>query len=169
MLLYDHLIQIIITAVVLIATPVSRLVTAKIIRRYASITKKADSRTKHIVKVFSILINIAALLIVIIVWGVDPRNLLVAISSIFAVIGVAFFAQWSLLSNVTAGILIYFSTPFRIGDFIRIHDKEFPIDAEVVDILAFHTHLKTSEGEIVIIPNSLLLQRGISVINPNEE
>ena len=164
MILYDYLPQIIITGLVLIITPVTRILTGKIVRRYAIISKILDSRAKHIIKVFSILINITALIIIVIVWGVNPRNIFVAMSSIFAVIGVAFFAQWSLLSNVTAGILIFFTSPFQIGDFVRIHDKDTPIEAEVIDILTFHTHFKTKEGEVIVYPNSLLLQKGVSVI-----
>ena len=53
---------------------------------------------------------------------------------------------------------------------IKIHDKEFPIEAEVDDIRGFHTYLKTKEGELITYPNSLLLQKGISIIkNPTEE
>lgn len=162
--MYEYLPQIIITGIVLLLTPITRIVTAKIVRRYAIISKILDSRTKHITKVFSILINLTALITIIIVWGVNPRNIFVAMSSIFAVIGVAFFAQWSLLSNVTAGILIFFTSPFQIGDFVRIHDKDTPLEAEVIDILTFHTHFKTKEGEVIVYPNSLLLQKGVSVI-----
>jgi small-conductance mechanosensitive channel len=62
------------------------------------------------------------------------------------------FAQWSILSNITSGIL-FFSFPFKI-DIIRIHDKDFPIVAEIEDIRAFHVALKTKEGEMIIYPNN---------------
>jgi hypothetical protein len=60
--------------------------------------------------------------------------------------GVAMFAQWSILSNITSGIILFFF-PFKIGDVIRIHDKDFPIEAEIEDIRAFHVALKTKDGE----------------------
>ena len=44
--------------------------------------------------------------------------------------GVAMFAQWSILSNITSGIILFFSFPFKIGDLILIHDKDFPIEAD---------------------------------------
>jgi small-conductance mechanosensitive channel len=98
------------------------------------------------------------------IWGVQPQNLWVAFSSIFAVLGVALFAQWSILSNITSGIILFFSAPYRIGDVIKIHDKDYPIEAEIIDIKGFHTYLKTEEGESIVYPNNLLLQKGISVI-----
>ena len=107
-------------------------------------------------------------MILVIIWGVDPRNIFVALSSIFAIIGIAFFAQWSFLSNITAGLLLFFTTPFHIGDYVRIHDKDVPLEAEVIDILTFHIHFRTISGEIVVYPNSLLLQKGISIIKKED-
>ena len=46
-----------------------------------------------------------------------------------------------------------------------IHDKDFPIEAEIEDIKAFYILLKSNEGEIVTFPNNLLMQKGISIVN----
>ena len=80
------------------------------------------------------------------------------------------FAQWSILSNITSGVILFFFFPFRIGDTIKIHDKDFPIQAEIEDISAFHVNLKTIDGERITYPNNLLLQKGISIIvnKPND-
>jgi len=86
------------------------------------------------------------------------------ISSITTVIGVAMFAQWSILSNITSGIILFFFFPFKIGDTIKIHDNDFPIQAEIEDINAFHVDLKTIDNERITYPNNLLLQKGISII-----
>lgn len=160
--------QIIATIIVILAAPVSKIVSRKLIWKYGKLSLKVETRIRHIIKVISILINLTCLITIIVIWGVNPKNIFVALSSIFAVIGIAFFAQWSLLSNVTAGILIFFTTPFRIGDFIRIHDKDTPIIAEVTDILTFNIHLQTIEGEIIVYPNSLLFQKGVSLTSRKE-
>jgi small-conductance mechanosensitive channel len=80
------------------------------------------------------------------------------------VVGVAMVAQWSILSNITAGIILFFSFPFRIGDIIKIHDKDFPIIGEIEDIKAFHISLLTKDGEVIIYPNNLVFQKGISIV-----
>jgi small-conductance mechanosensitive channel len=90
-------------------------------------------------------------------------------SSVFAIIGVGLFAQWSILSNITSGVILFFSFPFRIGDFIKIHDKDFPIEAQIEDIKAFHTLLRTKEGELLTYPNNMLLQKGISIVTVEKE
>ena len=89
---------------------------------------------------------------------------IIALSSITTVVGVAMFAQWSILSNITSGIILFFFFPFRIGDVIQVHDKDFPIQAEIEDIKAFHIYLKTTDGQRITYPNNLLLQKGISII-----
>lgn len=164
----EYIVQIIATAVLVLSLPVIKYVTRNLIRRYALLSKKLENRTMQVIRVFSITINLMFVIALIIIWGVDPHNLLVAISSIFAVLGVALFAQWSMLSNVTAGIVIFFTTPFRIGDNIRLLDKDMPFDAHVDDILSFHTILRTKDGEIISYPNSLFFQKGVSVIRIND-
>ena len=167
----EYFVQIVATISVLVATPVIRHLTKTVLRKYAFMKGKTENRTGQVVRIFAVTVNCLAFIILIIIWGVDPHNLLVALSSIFAVIGVALFAQWSMLSNITAGIIIFYTTPFKIGDYIRIVDKDIPFDAKVEDILAFHTHLRTKEGEIVSYPNSLFFQKGVMIlhVNPWEE
>lgn len=164
-----HLLKILFTAIVLIVYLFLRFFTAKLVWKSAIISNILEHRTKLVIKYFNILYGIIALIVLFVIWGVRPQNVILVMSSIFAVIGVAMFAQWSILSNVTAGIVLFFSAPFKIGDIIRIHDKDFPIEAEIEDIKAFHTYLKTKEGEIIIYPNNLLLQKGVSVIAPETD
>ena len=106
---------------------------------------------------------------IVIIWGVKKDQIFLFISSVFAVAGVASFAQWSILSNITAGIILFFSYPFKIGDRIKIHDKDFPIEGEIVDIKAFYVVLKSSDGELITYPNNLIMQKGVSVLRDNAE
>ena len=63
---------------------------------------------------------------------------------------------------------VQIQTVFQIGDHIRILDKDMPIEATVEDIFTFYTHLRTTDGGLRIFPNSLLLQKAITVVN-NED
>ncbi|MNL27313.1 Mechanosensitive ion channel [compost metagenome] len=113
--------------------------------------------------------NILVTISLIIIWGVNTEDIFFTVSSVTTVIGVAMFAQWSILSNITSGMILFFSFPFKIGDTIKIHDKDFPIEAEIEDISAFHVNLRTKEGERIIFPNNLLLQKGISIMPTHYE
>ena len=142
---------------------------AKIIRRFARVSEVLEHRSNLVIKYFNILIGTVCAIALFVIWGVKPQDLIIVISSLFAVIGVAMFAQWSILSNVTSGIILFFSAPFKIGDYIKIHDKELPAEGEVEDIRGFHTYIRTTEGEVITYPNSLLLQKGISVVAHKKE
>lgn len=163
-LLQEYTKEFIATAVVGIALIFLRFVTTKLVRKYAKSNQNLEHRTNLVIKYLHLFVNILAVIALIIVWGVQAKDITIALSSITTVVGVAMFAQWSILSNITSGIILFFSFPFKIGDRIKIHDKDFPIQAEIEDIGAFHVFLRTIDGEKIIFPNNLLLQKGISIL-----
>src|SRR3970040_153552 len=156
--------EIISTGILFILVILLRVIVSKLVRSFAKRSQKLEHRTRLVIKYIHLLINILALFSLIVIWGVETKDIFIALSSITTVVGVAMFAQWSILSNITSGIILFFSFPFKIGDIIRIHDKDFPIQAEIEDIRAFHVYLKTLDREKVIYPNNLLLQKGISIM-----
>lgn len=112
-------------------------------------------------KVITILIYVTTIVVVAFIWGVDEKQLLVYISSFLTILGIAFFAQWSILSNITAGIILYVNYPVKIGDSITILEKDNNTTGEIRDIGAFFITLKTPERELITLPNSIILQKNI--------
>ncbi len=98
------------------------------------------------------------------IFGTNFEDLALVFTSVFAVIGIGLFAVWSILSNITSGVIMFFSFPYKVGDKIEIHDKDFPIRAIIEDIRAFQLHLRTEEGDLVTYPNNLILQKPISLL-----
>lgn len=159
----DYLLQTVASVIVIILLPFSKLVARKLISKYGKLMQIQDARIKQMKQVISILLSVTFVFIIAIIWGVKPNNILLGLSSIFAIIGVAMFAQWSMLSNITAGILMFFTAPFRIGDRIHIIDKDIPIIATIESIQTFYTHIRTDENELIVIPNNLFLQKIVSI------
>ena len=157
------------TGILTIVFIVLRIITTKLVKRFAKSSQTLEHRTNLVIKYIHLLINILVVIALIIIWGVQTKDIFITLSSITTVVGVAMVAQWSILSNITSGIILFFSFPFKIGDIIRIHDKDFPIEAEIEDISAFHVNLNTKEGERIIYPNNLLLQKGISILDSHFE
>ncbi|OXA90987.1 mechanosensitive ion channel domain-containing protein [Flavobacterium hercynium] len=152
------------TVILLISLIALRIIVANLIRSYAKTSQLIEHRTNLVIKYTHILMNILVTVCLIVIWGVETKDIFITVSSIATVIGVAMFAQWSILSNITSGMILFFSFPFKIGDTIKIHDKDFPLEAEIEDISTFHVNLRTKEGEKIIFPNNLLLQKGISIM-----
>ena len=159
-----YLYQMIATIVALVIFMILRYLVNTIIDNIGKTSEFAESRTQLVKKYIDYFIYMLALLVIISIWGIKPEQIFLFISSVLTVIGVAFFAQWSILSNITAGIILFFSCPFKIGNVIKIMDKDYPIEAKIIDIRSFYTLLKTAEGEEITLPNNLLLQKGIIII-----
>lgn len=163
----QYLFQIIMTAVVVILLPVSRYVAGKIVSKSGRLVQIQEVRIKQVRHLIKILLNVAFFFTIAMIWGVKPNNLLLGMSSVLAFVGVAMFAQWSVLSNITAGLVMFFNAPFRIGDRIHIMDKDVPIIAMIESIQTFYTHLRTDDNELIVIPNSLFLQKIVSIQKDN--
>ena len=123
-----------------------------------------SARVNLIIRYTTVTLFLLVMLIEAFIFGVHFEDIAVVFSSVFAILGIALFAIWSILSNVTSGIIMFFSFPYKIGDTIRIHDKDMPIEAEIEDIKAFHLHLRTADGELITYPNNLILQKAVSLV-----
>lgn len=167
--LKDFTQELIATGILCIVFVLTRLIVSKLVRSFAKRSQTIEKRTRLVLKYIHLLMNIMALVALIIIWGVQTKDIFIVLSSITTVVGVAMFAQWSILSNITSGIILFFSFPYKIGDYIFIHNKDFPIEAEIEDIGAFHVYLKTKEGEIIVYPNNLMLQIGITILKHPDE
>ncbi|WP_319558372.1 mechanosensitive ion channel domain-containing protein [Thiomicrorhabdus sp.] len=118
-------------------------------------------RIDHILKYLKVIGVFVVLILLMMIWGVDYRGLLVLASSVVAVLGVALFAQWSILSNITAGVIVFFSFPARIGDEVEIIDGANSLRGTIVEINIFQVVLQDADEHLIAYPNSLILQRPV--------
>ena len=99
--------------------------------------------------------------------GVSATVLWTAFTGFAAVGAVAFFAAWSVLSNIFCTLLIFTTRPFRLGDRIEILENgEKPgLKGRVIDINMIYTTMQEiggpPEGTLMQVPNSLFFQRGL--------
>lgn len=165
----DHKRELIGSLILIGLIVIIRVFSNRAIRKSSSSSNVMEHRTKLVLRHVNWLLFLISVIALIVIWGVQTSYIVTTLSAVITVIGVAFFAQWSILSNITSGILLLFNFPFRIGDIIRIHDKDFPIEAEIQDIRTFHILLKTQQNEIITYPNNLLMQKGVSIVKVYSE
>lgn len=133
----------------------------RVLNKIADRKKVSEKRTFYIGKVFEVLFILITLISLALIWSVDIKGISVFASSLFAIIGVAMFAQWSILSNITASIIIFFTFPARVGDKIKIVDGDNSIEGTIKEITLFQVELLNNENNLVIYPNNLLLQKPV--------
>lgn len=156
--------ELIYTLIVLIIFIIIRFIIRLTIKKIGKKSNIIKPRITLINRYITVALFLIFLLIESLVFGAKPEDLTLVFSSVFAVIGIALFAIWSILSNVTSGIIMFFSFPYKVGDKIQIHDKDFPIEAIIEDIRAFQIHLRLDNGDLVTYPNNLLLQKAVTLV-----
>ena len=120
-------------------------------------------RIRPILKFINLLIFIVLIIVVIAIWGVEQTKLLTFITSVLTVVGLALFAQWSILSNISSAVIIFISHPVKLGEFITIIDKDYEVKGQVSDIGLFYVILKTDTNEKITIPNNIFLQKATKI------
>lgn len=156
-------VQIIETVIVVFAYIVSYFITKITINNILKNTQLQRGRRKIMIKAFNLIFLLAAVLLIAAIWGLKQNQIALFASTILTALGIAFFAQWSLLSNITSSIILFFNHPLKIGDTIEILDKEYSFEGKITDLTYFFLHLKLKNGKIITIPNSLLLQKSVAI------
>jgi small-conductance mechanosensitive channel len=119
-------------------------------------------------RLFGIVVYVAAGVLILRRMGVSGAVLWTALTGFIAVAAVAFFAAWSVLSNIFCALLIVTTRPFRLHDEIELlEDGEKPgLKGRVVDINFLYTTLQETDtggghrhGTMLQIPNSQFFQK----------
>ncbi len=152
-------IQIIETAVALVVYFIARVSFRVFVRRTATKFNYHVTRISLIKRMLEFILWIILGTFILFVWGVEQSQLLFFVTSMLTVLGIAFFAQWSILSNITASIIIFFNHPIRVGDVITILDKEFEIEGMVEDIGLFFLIVRTKQDDRITVPSNLFMQK----------
>ena len=118
----------------------------------------------------SFLIAGGSLLLILDRLGVSGTVIWTAFTGFATVASIAFFAAWSVLSNIFCSVLIFTTRPFRLHDQIEILENgEKPgLGGQVIDINLIYTTLQeqTPSGPCLLqVPNSLFFQRMVRLKN----
>ena len=159
-----HQNKIINTCILLVVLIIIRALILISVKRIGKKSGTTEARAKLIGRYATVTLAFIALLIEAFILGVKIQEITLVFSSVFAVIGIALFAIWSILSNVTSGVIMFFSFPYKVGDKIKIHDKDYPVEAIIEDIRAFQLILREDNGDLVTYPNNLILQKAVTLM-----
>ncbi|WP_426430005.1 mechanosensitive ion channel domain-containing protein [Winogradskyella sp. HB-48] len=156
--------EIISTFVLLIVLLIIRSIIVVAVKKIGKKSGTTEARANLIGRYVTVTLVLIALLVEAFILGAEPRDITLVFSSVFAVVGVALFAIWSILSNITSGVIMFFSFPYKVGDKIKIHDKDYPVEAIIEDIRAFQLILREDNGDLVTYPNNLILQKAVTLM-----
>ena len=130
----------------------------------SGLNQETATKASHLVWIVSSLLLGVVLLFV---WGVDIQHILIIGTSTITLLGVALFANWSLLSSITAFVVLLIHPSYRRGNYLRIINQDNYYEGYISEINLFHTKLITDEREVFLYPNNALLTAPV-MINPRQ-
>ncbi len=134
----------------------------RLVRKIGQEKRIAIRRVQYVQFILTGFWTIVTLAILGVITGFNYKDVGLIFTSIFAVLGVALFAQWSILSNVTASVIVFFFFPYHVGDHVKVIDGENTIEGIIVEITLFHVILSFEEKQITY-PNSLVFQKAVVI------
>ena len=139
--------------VCLLAIRILNRIVLKFLRR----THLDPRMSKYILAAVKVLLYILTVLIVAQSLGI-PTTSLVALFSVLS-LAVSLAVQ-DVLGNVAGGLVILFSKPFQIGDYIEVDQGS--VAGTVAEIDLIHTKLDTADGQRVLMPNRTMADSKIT-------
>lgn len=100
-------------------------------------------------------------LIGMLVFGFKEQSIITMISAVSLGIGISL---KGFLSNIAGGVVILFTRPFTVGEYIEVNGAF----GEVYKIDVFSTHINTLDSKRVIIPNNVMLSSNVINHDANE-
>lgn len=131
----------------------------KLILGSGAASRSVPARVQYVKKTISIALAVIYLVLLGLVLGLEYGQVAIFLSSAIAILGVALFAQWSILSNLTASLIIFFGFPYRIGDRIRVLDKDDTVEGSIEEISLFTVQIRQANGDLATFPNNLFLTK----------
>ncbi|WP_417880018.1 mechanosensitive ion channel domain-containing protein [Vibrio sp.] len=152
-----------ITVLVLVFYPMLRRIPSKIFLRSmkSGISPHRKQRARLLLNTITSIILICLLLML---WGIELKGLLVVGSSMFALLGVALFAGWSLLSNLTSFLILFTQNDCRVGRWVRVVDGANFLEGEITEMGFMNVQLRSLDGDSILYPNSLFITRPVIVL-----
>ncbi|WP_163133428.1 mechanosensitive ion channel domain-containing protein [Agarivorans sp. Alg241-V36] len=135
----------------------------KLVLSYGEARNIAKARIHYVSWVLRSALVLLLVMVVSIISDLGFNDFGVFFSSIFAVIGVALFAQWSILSNVTASIIVFFFFPYRVGHQVKILDGDNSVEGRLEEITLFHVILVADNGSTLTYPNAMVFQKAVVI------
>ena len=150
--------QLLIALVIILLTYAFAKLARNIAQRILKKTKLRKSLINLLILFSSIAIWIIGIMIAAIIAfpGLTPTKMLAGLGIGSVAIGFAF---KDIFENFLAGIIILIRKEMRINDFIVCEGYEGTVEA----ILVRETHIRQPDGELVILPNSILFKNPLTI------
>ncbi len=140
----------------LIATILDRVIYAALVT-LGRTGKLPESTTRLIGRWTRGGIFLLAILTIIAIAGWKVDSIFTFVTTLLAMVAIGFVAVWSILSNFLVTMVLLVWKPFNVGEEVEILPEA--ISGQVVDINFMYTTLRSEDGKMTAVPNSMFVQK----------
>ena len=127
----------------------------RLIRFYLGKTKKLQSLVSVASSIARVIIIITGVLVILEIWGAPTLPIILVLITGLFIVGIAFRNTYN---NLVAGLEITYSEHLKVGHLIKLESGQM---GHITHISWTRTVIKTSQGDLVIIPNHALMANTI--------
>lgn len=138
-----------------------RKISSQVVLRRALEYSFDMARSEFIIRIIRVSINISFLIALGIIWEVSLKGISLYLASLITILGVGLVANWSIVSNITASLILFFFFPFKIGSRVKILDGDNSVQGTVLNLSLFSINLELEDGTEAFYPNNVAIQKGI--------
>ncbi|KKL88067.1 hypothetical protein LCGC14_1928420 [marine sediment metagenome] len=141
------------------------LIFRKAVRASGDLKGIGAARQKVLQRGLKYLTSVMVVIVLTLIWGIDFASLWVISASLIGFMGVALFATWSFISNIFAAFVLFFSSPYGMGDRVSFKDNGILHEGVIDEMTLFYVYIRDSESSRVCIPNSAILQKAVRILD----
>ena len=156
-------VKIIVTVGIVAVTLILQRVLKKAINRYGGKMQVAELGARGIHRLKTGILYFIAVVVLVLTWGFSLENIWVTVTGFIGLVAIGFFAVWSILSNIFAGVMLFFSQSIKVNSRIEIIPDG--ISGTVEDISLFFIVIIDDEQNEILVPNNMVYQRIVKRIN----
>ena len=163
----EHYLQLGISFLTLILYVAVDRVSAPRLKKSAGSSRLKSDSARKVIQVARGIIGLFGLLLLVVIWGVGFNSVAILATTAITLLGVALFTSWSLLSNLTAYLILLLHPSLKRGSFIRIFDPDNYLEGTILEMTLFNVKLILNSLENVLCPKNLILGRPV-IVNPRD-
>lgn len=161
-----HATSLAITAAVVVVYFILNAIIARLVKRAGQGESRQGAALK-VIQTVRLVTGFFGILAIMVAWGIEFGSVALFATTTITLLGVALFASWSLLSNITAYFVLLFHSSYSRGTFVRVLEADNYVEGYVADLTLFSLELVTEDGARIVYPNNILLAR-VVVVNPKD-
>lgn len=147
---------------VFIAYIIGKNTIGRVVRRIGRERHIAAQRVQYVGTAISVVWTILAITAAGVVTGFGYKDVSLFFGSTLAILGIAMFAHWSILSNITSSVVVFFFFPYRVGHYVKILDGDNTVEGRIREITLFHVILEFGD-HLITYPNTMVFQKAVQI------